>query len=117
MASVELKERDGETGPCVHKAGARCSNKGFLPMSAAEYLQLLDWTARQVRSDKRGATPQEFAPLFERLGVSAEIWRRLVKDFGKLFSLVAGRRQRIDSHSSKAAKQLIASGFVERLGN
>ena len=64
-----------------------------------------------------GLTPQEFAPLFERLGVSAEIWRRLVKDFGKLFSLVAGRRQRIDSHSSKAAKQLIASGFVERLGN
>jgi hypothetical protein len=104
LAPVDLKERGGETGPCVHKAGARCSNKGFLPMSTAEYLQLLDWTARQVRSDKRGSTPQEFAPLFERLGVSAEIWCRLVKDFGKLFSVVAGQPQRIDSHSSKARK-------------
>lgn len=70
-------------------------------MSAAEYLQLLDWTARQVRSDKRGTTPQEFAPLFDRLGISAEIWCRLVKDFGKLFSVVAGQPARIDEHRSK----------------
>ena len=32
LAPVELKERGGETGPCAHKAGARCSNKGFLPI-------------------------------------------------------------------------------------
>ncbi len=29
---------------------------------------------------------------------------RLVKDFGKLFSVVAGQPQRMDSHSSKARK-------------
>ena len=68
LAPVDLKERGGKTGPDVHKAGARCSNKGFLPMSTADYLQLLDWTARQVRSDKQGATPKQFAQLFERLG-------------------------------------------------
>ena len=73
-------------------------------MSTAEYLQLLDWPARQVRSDKRRSTPQEFALLFDRLGVSAQIWCRLVKDFGKLFSIVAGQPQGIDSHSSKARK-------------
>lgn len=69
-------------------------------MSTAEYLQLLDWTARQVRSDKRGATPQEFDPLFVRLGISAEIWCRLVKDFGKLFSVVAGQLARLDENRS-----------------
>ena len=68
LAPVDLQERSGETGPCVHKRGQRCSNKGFLPMSAADYLNLLDGTARQVRSDKRGATPQHLAPLFDRLG-------------------------------------------------
>jgi hypothetical protein len=36
--------------------------------------------------------------LFDRLGVSAEIWCRLVKDFGKLFSVVAGQPARIDEH-------------------
>ena len=73
-------------------------------MSTAEYLQLLDWMARQVQADKRGSTPQEFAPLFDRLGVSAEIWCRLVNDFGKLFKVVAGQSRWIDSHSSKTRR-------------
>ena len=38
LAPMNLKERSGETGPCVHKRGQRCSNKGFLPMSTADYL-------------------------------------------------------------------------------
>ena len=49
-----------------------------------------------------GSTPKQFAPLFDRLGISAEIWCRLVKDFGKLFSVVAGHPQRIDEHRSKS---------------
>ena len=70
-------------------------------MSTADYLSLLDWTARQTRADKRGATPKQFAPLFNRLGISAEIWCRLVKDFGRLFSVVAGQPSRIDEHRSQ----------------
>ncbi|MDA1230918.1 MAG: hypothetical protein O2856_09100 [Planctomycetota bacterium] len=42
LAPVELQGRSSTTGPCVHKQGARCSNKGFLPISTAEYLSLLD---------------------------------------------------------------------------
>ncbi len=47
LAPVELRGGSNTTGPCVHKRGARCSNKGFLLMSTADYLSLLDWTARQ----------------------------------------------------------------------
>jgi len=100
LAPVELKGRSGETGPCVHKAGARCSNKGFLPMSTADYLSLLDWTARQDRPNKQGSTPKHIAPLLDRLGISADVWCRLVRDFGKLFSVVAGQPQNIDEHRS-----------------
>ena len=57
--------------------------------------------ARQVRSDKRGATPQHMAPLFDRLGVSSDIWCHLVKNFGKLFSVVAGKPNQFDGHRSK----------------
>ncbi len=119
LAPVELKERGGETGPCMHKAGARCSNKGFLPMSTAEYLTLLDWTARQVRSDKAGATPKQFASLFARLGISAEAWKELVGNFGRLFSVVAGQPATVDCHNSRsgshryrtrpAARELLAT--------
>jgi hypothetical protein len=102
LAPVDLKERSGKTGPCANKRKQRCSNKGFLPMSTADYLQLLDWTARQQQAGKRGSTPKQFAPLFERLGITADVWCRLVKDFGRLFSLVAGQPQRIDEHRSQS---------------
>jgi len=74
--------------------------KGFLPMSEADYLSLLDWIARQDRPDKRGSTPKHIAPLFDRLGISAEVWCRLVKNFGRLFSVVAGQPPMIDDHRS-----------------
>ena len=74
-------------------------------MSTSDYLSLLDWTARQSKAGKRGATPQQFAPLFDRLGISAEIWYRLVKDFGRLFSVMAGQPQRIDAHRSKGSSR------------
>ena len=102
LAPVELKGRGGETGPCVHKAGARCSNKGFLPMSTAEYLTLLDWTARQRRSDKAWATPKQFDILFFRLGISAEAWKGLVANFGRLFNVVAGKPATVESHNSRS---------------
>ncbi len=35
----------------------RPSGRGFLHLSLDEYLQLLDWTGRQFREDKRGAIP------------------------------------------------------------
>ncbi len=69
-------------------------------MSTADYLSLLDWTARQDRPDKQGLMPMHIAPLLDRLGISADVWCRLVKDFGKLFSVVAGQSQSIDEHRS-----------------
>ena len=98
LSPVDLSEQAGKIGPCVHAGGRRCSDKGFLPMTAAAYAELLDWTARQVRADKRGATPAGLAPLFERLGIHEQTWIDLVNDFGRLFYVVAGRPQNIEEH-------------------
>jgi hypothetical protein len=51
------------------KTVRRASNKGCLSIGLGDYLQLLDWTGRQIRSDKRGAMPANLEPLFERLGI------------------------------------------------
>ena len=69
----------------------RASNTGCLPMSFAEYLNLLDWTGRQLREDKRGAIPHELAPILERLHIGGEGWMQLMGQFRRLFRRAAGR--------------------------
>jgi hypothetical protein len=47
----------------------RASNRGCIEMSFASYLELLEWSGRQWRGDKRGAIPGNLPPIFERLGL------------------------------------------------
>ena len=81
------------------KTERRASNKGFLPMGAGEYLQLLDWTARQIRTDKRGSMPSDLEPIFERLGISAELWVDCVVNFRKWFRSSVGRPKSMSTNA------------------
>jgi len=56
-----------------------------------DYLRILDWAGRQVRSDRRGAIPHELRPILERLGVRDESWVDCVNNFGRWFHRAAGR--------------------------
>ena len=104
LAPVDLNERSGRPGPDANSEGVRCSNKGFLPMSTAQYLSLLDWTAGQQRSQKAGKAPKRLRRLFRRLEISASAWNELVRNFGRLFSIVAGKPVVVDSHTSRSGK-------------
>ncbi|HBJ35836.1 MAG TPA: hypothetical protein DDZ51_14030 [Planctomycetaceae bacterium] len=101
LAPVELDQRGDSSGPCASSSGQRCSDKGFLAMALDEYLELLDWTARQHVSGKRGATPQDVPPIFARLAIRPAAWCELAIDFGRLFGVVAGQPHRIDEHRSR----------------
>lgn len=87
-------------GPDPSQLADRCSDKPGFGMSTVDYLDLLDWTARQVRPDKPGYTPGDLPPIVARLGLSGEAWSELVGSFGRLFHLVAGRPESIDRHRS-----------------
>ena len=72
LAPLAIDERRDPLGACPHRVGQRCSDKGFLTISLGDYLQLLDWTARQTAPGKRGMTPADAPPIFERLSMSAK---------------------------------------------
>ena len=74
-------------------------------MSVASYIELLDWTARHIIPDKRGSTPSEAPAILERLVVEPTAWCELVRDFGKLFSTVAGRPTVVDAARSLRKKR------------
>ena len=66
-------------------------------MLLESYLELLDWTARQIVPGKTGSTPMNLPPVLNRLGLTGSQWTELVRDFGKLFSAVAGQPKNVDT--------------------
>jgi hypothetical protein len=73
-----------------HCGSRRASPRGFLPMTLDEYLELLDWTGRQVRADKRGAIPPDLLPILERLHVNTDAWVETIEHFGRVFRHAVG---------------------------
>ena len=105
LSPLEIDEQQGELGVCCNRSGVRCSDKGFLPMSAVDYLALLDWTARQTAPGKRGSTPSDTPPILERLKLPPSTWCELVSNFGRLFSTVAGHPRIVDGSRSRHGRR------------
>ena len=101
MSPIEINEKSDPVGPDANRSGRRASQKGFLPISLAKYLELLDWTGRQIRLKKRGAIPSHLAPILERLGMDSLSWCDLVQKFGKLFKRAAGNAESIAAEANR----------------
>ncbi|MDX1929893.1 MAG: hypothetical protein SFV81_25425, partial [Pirellulaceae bacterium] len=105
LSPIEIDELNDPLGPRASVTSPRCSDKGFLAMPTAAYLELLDWTARQMVAGKRGATPEDAPALLERLKIKPTVWYELVTQFGKLFSVVAGQPHRVDDFRGRLRKK------------
>ena len=94
----------------------RASNKGCLSMGLGDYLQLLDWTGRQICGGKRGAMPANLAPLFERLGISTELWVDCVVNFRKWFRSNVGRPKSMEAAAeSRGHNRAISINSARRI--
>ena len=60
-------------------------------ISEESYLELLDWTGRQIRADKPGHIPASLAPLLTRLDIDVTQWVEAVDRYGSLFYRIVGR--------------------------
>ena len=66
-----------------------------LPFRLSDYLELLDWTGRSLRDDKRGAIPAELPPILERLQIDPKHWLYMAKHFESRFKGLVGTVQRL----------------------
>ncbi len=89
VPDADVPATAGGSAPTV--PNRRASERGFLPMTLYEYLELLDWTGRQVREGKRGAIRSDLRPILERLHINADAWIDTVERFGRAFHRVVGR--------------------------
>ena len=61
-----------------------------IPFTRQDYFELLDWTGRSLREDKRGAIDSQLPPILQRLGIKPENWIDSVSHFQKYFFDAAG---------------------------
>ena len=90
LSPLEIDERNDPVGANPDSSGRRGSLKGFLSMSLARYLELLDWTGRQLREGKVGSIPDHLQPILTRIGLDTHGWCDLVQRFGRVFKRAAG---------------------------
>ncbi len=62
-----------------------------IPFSFADYAELIDWTGRAIRDDKRGAISPSAPPLLRTLGIRQDQWLVNVRHCGRRFPRVLGR--------------------------
>lgn len=89
--------------PC--KSGERASDKGLLSMTLDEYLELLDWSGRQLRANKRGAIPNHLAPILERLGIEGKELLDTLENFPRLFRRLVGRAEQIVERAQEVGRR------------
>jgi hypothetical protein len=70
-----------------------------LPMRLLDYLELVDWSGRIVRSDKRGAIDARAPPILERFNIDAAAWQDAMRIRGNVFGRALGKLDRLRLHA------------------
>jgi hypothetical protein len=68
-----------------------------LPFRLTDYLELVDWSGRILREDKKGAIPEEIPEILHRLQLDVRHWCYLTRHFEHPFKHLVGAAHRVRS--------------------
>ncbi|MEM7258337.1 MAG: transposase, partial [Pseudomonadota bacterium] len=68
----------------------RANMPAGLPFRLTDYLELVDWTGRQIREDKRGAIDSDLPTILERLDIDEDHWLYMGQNFESSFKTLVG---------------------------
>ncbi len=72
-----------------------------LPLPFSDYLELLDWTGRQLTSKNKGSITSDRSPILNRLKLNHEGWLQSVTKFEGKFFRVAGKLEKLKELGQK----------------
>ena len=61
-----------------------------LPFRLTDYIELVDWTGRIMRDDKRGYIKNDLSPILERLNIDPKHWHYMTQHFESKFKGLVG---------------------------
>ena len=68
-----------------------------LAYNLLDYLELVDWSGRAIREDKRGAIDESLPPILQRMDISPEHWLELCTNFESRFKGLVGSVQTVQA--------------------
>ena len=100
--AARIRKRDKHLEPfatdereCVH----------LIPIDRQDYLQLVDWTGRQLRTGKKGRIPTSMPPIFARLQIDGEHWIKEMNYYGKWYYRAVGSLQAMEDYCQHLGQQ------------
>ena len=75
---------------------SRVKHPERLTIPLSDYVDLVDWTGRAVRADKRGVITGPPPKLLTGAGLSADTWLESVRDWGRRMWGVVGDPQNVE---------------------
>ena len=79
-----------------------------LPFRLTDYLELVDWSGRILREDKKGAIPAEVPAILQRLQMDARHWCYLTRHFEHPFKHLVGA-----AHHVRSACEALGQRWVQ----
>lgn len=102
--------------PLLPFCGGVAADHPAIPMSFCDYLQLVDWSGRIVRKDKRSAIDQDIPPILTRLNIDPNVWRQATRARGYVFGRALGRLDHLRLHARALGQSWIkGQGQAQRL--
>ncbi len=77
-----------------------------IPFTLVNYLELVDWTGRIIRSDKRGHIMHDAPPILERLGIDSDEWLKTI-GWNNQFRRAVGRLKSMRAYAEKTGQQWV----------
>jgi REP element-mobilizing transposase RayT len=110
LISYKKRQKDTKTWlkPLAPRTQPQLSNS--LPIEDTCYFDLVDWTGRAIRDDKRGAIPAHIQPILQKLAVNEDNWVNNTQHFGSRFHRALGRISQFKALASRTDSQWI-NGF------
>ncbi len=100
-----LTEPDNNLMPFAQQKRPLDDLDSQLPIEQTDYLNLLDWTGRVVRLDKRGAIPEDYPPILDRLGKTPKDWMKEMTPNPDFFEKAKGSIEAIQAYCQALGKR------------
>ena len=78
-----------------------------LPFVFTDYLELVDWTGRIVREDKRGSIAADTPPILQRLNIEPKAWLQISTEFEIQFHHFVGHPEAVQKACSQLGQRWV----------